>query len=149
MSTQSDTYRISLVQSSRAHLRVYDTDVDQVLLASEMQESDDEWTEHAVARGVEERINISLSQIAFVKRKQKSADDAAALIMKGGSGVFGKKKGAAAALGFDDYVWHDGTPLNLSERALHEDTQKKKSVKMHAPPFVRSVNSVSSSRTSR
>ena len=128
------------------HLLLHATDVDQVL-ASEVQENDDDMTEHAIARGVEERVNISLSQIAFVKRKEKSAEDAAAVLgirASGGLGFFGKKKGAAAALGFNDYVWHDGTSLSLSERGVHEDrTGKKKSVEMLAPPFVRSVNSVS------
>ena len=84
-------------------------DVDQVIFGSDFLEFEHDpvfHSLHAERGGVEERVNICLAKIAFVKRKpgQTAAN----------AGIFGMSSSFKKAAKLEDYVWHDGSLVLLA-----------------------------------
>jgi hypothetical protein len=84
-------------------------DVDQVILGSDFLEFEHDpvfHSLHAERGGVEERVNISLAKIAFVKKKPSKTG--------GNAGIFGMSSSFKKAAKLEDYVWHDGSLILLA-----------------------------------
>ena len=87
--------------------------------------------DQVMLEGVEERINVALANSAVIRRKACAP-------------VKDSSAGMPRAASFTDYVWHDGTPLDLGQRADLEAEGKAKTKRFQlAPPrLLRTVNSV-------
>jgi len=84
-------------------------DVDQVILGSNFLEFEHDpifHSLHAERGGVEERVNISLAKIAFVKKKPSKTG--------ANAGFVGMSSSFQKAAKLEDYVWHDGFLILLA-----------------------------------